>query len=160
MQGSICCFSGRKGSSLELFWLMWLYLEGSTKPFLTSLPAWSRLKLWLVAAWLSCSKVGTWQCLLFVLWLSGFESPKGWPDAINRVLFFCKAGRVQPGHLPTHTCLASGLGAGSRGLGELGLYQAALGLLSQDLLLFALGCLHWVGKRSKTRGSCAVVGWG
>lgn len=41
-----------------------------------------------------------------------------------------------------HTCLASGIAAGSGALGELGLYQAALGLLSQTLLLFVLGCLH------------------
>lgn len=121
---------------------MWLYLEGLTKPFLMSLPAWNWLKLEVVAAWLSCSKAGTWQCLVFVLWLSGFESPKGWPDAINPVLISCKADRVQPGHLPTHTCLAAGAGAGYTGLGQLGLYQAAPGLLSQDLPPFAPLCLH------------------
>lgn len=115
---------------------------------------WNRLQLWLVAAWLSCSRAGTWQCLPFVLWLSGSESPTGWPDAIKPVLIFPKAGRVQLGHLPTHLP-PSGTGAGSRALEELGLYQAALGLLSQELPLFARGCLHWVGKRGKTGGS----GW-
>lgn len=94
---------------------MWLYLEGLTKPFLMSLPAWSRLRLWVVAAWLSCSKAGTWQCLLFVLQLSGFESPKGWPDAINPVLIFCKAGRVSQVTFPHTPAWGAGTGAGAAG---------------------------------------------
>lgn len=130
---------------------MWLYPEVLTKPFLTSLPAWSQLRLWVVSAWLSCSKAGTWQCLLFVLQLSGFESPKGWPDAINPVLIFCKAGRVSQVTFPHTPARVQALG-----LGQLGLYQAAPGLLSQELPPSAPLCLHYVVERGKTRGSCEV----
>lgn len=68
-------------------------------------------------------------------------------------LFLSSAKQAGSARSPSHTHLP---GAQALGLGQLGLYQAAPGLLSQELPPSAPLCLHYVVKRGKTRGSCEV----
>lgn len=68
----------------------------------------------------------------------------GWPDAIDAVLIFCKAGRVQAGHLLTHACLAVGVRAEYARLSELeavpgGFWSPIAGKFPFAPSLFAVG---------------------
>lgn len=119
LQGSLWCSSGLEGAALPalarlLLCLLWLHLEGSTKPVLLC-GACSRCGL--------CCKAGAWQCLLFVLWLSGFESPRA--GLMPSALFLSSAKQAGSSQVtfPHTPALPQALGLDPQGWG-LGLYQA------------------------------------